>query len=73
MTLDPDTLALAPLAYSPGKTYSAFAYGTDESAVLPTNKKRPLSRPGGFCAHVKRRQREEREREREKRVQRGKT
>ena len=29
------TLALAPLAHSPGKIYSAFAYGTDLRAVLP--------------------------------------
>ena len=31
--------SLAPLAYSPGKTYSAFANGTDENTLLPQTKK----------------------------------
>ena len=31
--------SLAPLAYSPGETYSAFANGTDEITFLPQTKK----------------------------------
>ena len=69
--------SLAPLAYSPGKTYSAFANGTDENTLLPQTKKaakqtRRVLRPSQKAAKGGKGEGEGKESPERKTVERGK-